>query len=86
MISYADLEKARAERMKKDAAKENRRRGKRSRKLEVDSAEADAERPAGKKMRFAAVPEQARASEDISVPHATETVPEPWRAPVARMW
>ena len=57
VISYADLEEARAERMKKDAAKENRRRGKRSRKLEVNSTEADAERPARKKMRFAAVQE-----------------------------
>ena len=85
-MSYADLEEARAERTKKNEAKENGKKTKRGRKREIDGAEADATQHAAKIMRFAAVLETARASENVGVTHAIREVPEPWRAPVARIW
>lgn len=109
-MSYEDLEEARAKRAGKEAAKEAKGKGKRSRKcksatLEAEEATADkanggrkrksaapeAEAPGrnAKVARMSKAPAPARASvvQMSGTPVAEdEIVPEPWRAPVARMW
>ena len=111
-MSYEDLKEARAKRAEKEAAKEAKGKGKRSRKCksatpEADEAtadkakrsrkrksavlEADAPEPKVKvaRMSKAPAPETARASvvQMSGTPVAEdEIMPEPWRAPVARMY
>lgn len=69
VMSYKDLEKARAERAAKEAAKEAKKAAKEAKKVASATPEAE-EATAGKGKR------RKRKS----------TAPEPWRAPVARMW
>jgi len=114
VISYEDLEAARAKRAEKEAAKEAKGNGRRGRKCksatpEADGAkadeataakakrgrkrksaglEADAPEPNAKVARMSKALEPARASVVMSgTPVAeNEIAPEPWRAPVARMY
>ena len=112
VISYEDLQEARAKRAEKDAAKEAKGKGKRGRKRKSATPEAEAatadKAKRGRKcksvvleaeapelnikvaqMSKAPVPETARASvvQMSGTPVAEdEIVPEPWRAPVARMY
>ena len=73
VMSYDDLQEARAKRAERDAAQEAKSKGKRGRKRKNAVLEAEA-------------PETARASVVSGTPVAEdEIVPEPWRAPVARM-
>jgi hypothetical protein len=115
VMSYEDLEEARAKRVIKDAAKEAKGKGKRGRKRKSGTPEAE-EAIAGKvkrvRKRKSAVLEaevEAEAEEPEPEPNAKmartskapapsrasvmqtpiaedEIVPEPWRAPVAKMW
>jgi len=87
VMSYEDLEKARAQRAAKEAAKEARKvatearrvatagKGKLSRKGKKNPAGAGALEPEATTL------EMSEAPSEESGP-----VPEPWRAPVARMW
>ena len=88
VVSYDDLEEARAGRTKKETAKENGKKVKRGRKRKIDATKADSPQLAAKMTWNAEAPEPATASEDVGVTYATEDVlvPEPQRAPVARMW
>jgi hypothetical protein len=80
VMSYED-EAARAKRAEKEAAKEAKEakeakgKGKRGRKRKSAALEADAPEPNAKMVRMSGIP----VAED-------EIVPEPWRAPVARMY
>ncbi|KAF4627109.1 hypothetical protein G7Y89_g11046 [Cudoniella acicularis] len=107
VISYEDLEEARAKRAEKEAAKEAKGKGKRGRKRKSGTPEADegtadtarrsqkrksaaqeAPEPSNKVARVSKAPAPATASvvQMSGTPVAEdEIVPEPWRAPVARM-
>lgn len=101
VISYEDLEKARAERVAKDLAKvaarvaKEQKNAKKSATATPATDEAEAEKPRRGRKR------KGRAEGDMPEPKAkmvrtggTEALegeqeagtPEPWRAPVARMW
>ncbi|KAJ9656100.1 hypothetical protein H2201_008637 [Coniosporium apollinis] len=105
VMSYEDLEEARAKRAEKDAAKEAKGKGKRGRKCKsatpkadeatTDKAkrgrkrksampEADASEPKAKIARISNTPESARDS--VAQMTGTQVMPDPPRAPVARMW
>ena len=86
VMSFKDLMEARAKRTEKDAAEENKDRGKRGRKRRTAAPEADTPQP--KVARISEAPEAARATVQMSATQITEDVivSEPWRAPVARMW
>ena len=89
VISYKDLEEARAKRANKEAAKEAKGKGKRGRKRKSAALVADASEPNAKVVRMNEAPAPARALvvQMSGTPVAEdEIVPEPWRAPVARMW
>jgi hypothetical protein len=102
VMSYGDLQEARAKRAEKDAAKEAegkaqkchaRGRGRHRRHGETGSEVLEAEAPEPNikvaRMSKAPAPERARASvvQMSGTPVAEyEIVPEPWRAPVARMY
>jgi len=75
VISYKDLEEARAKRADKEAAKEAKGKGKRGRKRKSAALEADAPEPNAKVVRMSGTP----VGEDV-------IVPDPFRAPVAQMW
>jgi hypothetical protein len=88
-MSYEDLEEARAKRADKEAAKEAKGKGKRGRKRKSTTLEADVPEPNTKVVRMSEAPAPARASvvQMSGTPVAEdEIVPEPWRAPVARMY
>ena len=85
-MSYADLEAARADRLKKAAAKESRKTAKRGRKRKSDGLEADIAWSNTKMTRFAEVLEPPGALENVSTTYTTGDVLGPQRAPVARMW
>jgi hypothetical protein len=74
VMSYEDLEEARAKRADKEAAKEAKDKGKRGRKRKSAALEADN----AKVVRMSEAPAPPVAEDEI--------VPEPWRAPVARMY
>jgi hypothetical protein len=78
VMSYKDLEEARAKRADKEAAKEAKGKGKRGRKRKSTALEADALEPNAKVVRMSEAPAPPVAEDEI--------VPEPWRAPVARMY
>lgn len=86
VISFHDLEEARAERSKKEIAKENGKRAtsKRGRKRKVDALDADISQPTAKIARVSEPPE----SEHYGETQGSESVltSQPQRAPVARMW
>jgi len=93
-MSYEDLEEARAKRADKEAAKEAKEaqeakgKGNRGRKHKSAALEADAPEPNAKVLRMSEAPAPARASvvRISGTPVAEdEIVPEPWRAPVARI-
>jgi hypothetical protein len=115
VMSYEDLEEARAKRVVKDAAKAAKGKGKRGRKRKgatpeaeeaadkvkrgrkrksaVLEAEAEAEEaeepepePKTKMARTNKAPAPSRASVMQTPIAEDEIVPEPWRAPVAKMW
>jgi hypothetical protein len=89
VMSYEDLEEARAKCADKEAAKEAKGKGKRGRKRKSAALEADAPEPNAKVVRMSEAPAPARASvvQMSGTPVAEdEIVPEPWRAPVARMY
>jgi len=89
VMSYKDLEEARAKRADKEATKEAKGKGKRGRKRKSAALEADAPEPNAKVVRMSEAPAPARASvvQMSGTPVAEdEIVPEPWRAPVARMY
>ncbi|KAF2177378.1 hypothetical protein K469DRAFT_603436, partial [Zopfia rhizophila CBS 207.26] len=74
VMSYEDLEEARAKRAAKEKAAAGKGKGKRGRKRKSPAPEADSPEPKAKVARMSEVPEPAKA------PVA------PWRAPVARMY
>lgn len=86
VMSYEDLEKARAERAVKEAAKEAKKGAK-----EVTKVATAGKGKRGQKRKS---PEEAGASEpkakvarmSKAQVEVDEIVPEPWRAPVAQMW
>ena len=115
VMSYEDLEEARAKRVVKDAAKAAKGKGKRGRKRKgatpeaeeaadkvkrgrkrksaVLEAEPEAEEPEEpepelktKMARTNKAPAPSRASVMQTPIAEDEIVPEPWRAPVAKMW
>ena len=97
VMSYEDLEEARAKRAKKETANEAKGKGKRGQKCKsatpkVDEATADKVKCGRKRKRVmpeADTPEPARASGvQMSGTQIMEdkSAPEPFRAPVARMW
>jgi len=89
VMSYEDLEEARAKRADKEAAKEAKGKGKRGRKRKSAALEADVPEPNAKVVRMSEAPPPARASVvqmNGTLVAEDEIVPEPWRAPVARMY
>jgi hypothetical protein len=89
VMSYKDLKEAQAKRAEKEAAKEAKGKGKRGRKRKSDALRADAPEPNAKVARMSEVPVPVRASvvQMSGTPVAEDKiVPEPWRAPVARMY
>jgi hypothetical protein len=101
VMSYEDLEEARAKRAAKDAMKGKVKRGRKrkSAALEADEPEAEPEEPevahAAEKVitekrkrarkRKSAVQEGEETEPEQEVAHTIDA-PEPWRAPVARMY
>jgi len=83
VMSYEDLEEARAKRAEK-AAEEAKDKGKRGRKCKSAMPEADTPEPKVKVARISNAPESARAS--VEQMSGTQVTPDPPRAPVARMW
>lgn len=63
-------------------------KAKRGRKRKICVPEVDSPEPAAKMARLTEPPEPARVSEDVDEMHNADHVPlpEPQRAPVARMW
>ncbi|KAH8586347.1 hypothetical protein B0O99DRAFT_528831 [Bisporella sp. PMI_857] len=115
VMSYKDLQEARAKRAEKDAAKEAKGKGNRGRKRksatsEAEEATADKVKRGRKSKSTILEPEPEPEPEEPELePNATmarmskapalsralvmearivedEIVPEPWRAPVAKMW
>jgi hypothetical protein len=89
VISYKDFEEARAKHANKEVAKEAKGKSKYSRKRKSAILEADTPEPNTKVVRMSKAPAPARASvvQMSRTPVAEdEIVPEPWRAPVARMY
>jgi hypothetical protein len=94
VMSYEDLEEARAKRVIKDAAKEAKSKGKRGRKRKSTVLEAEAEaeaeepepEPNAKMARTSRALAPLRASVMQTPITEDEIVPEPWRALVAKMW
>jgi hypothetical protein len=90
VISYEGLEEARAKRADKEAAKEAKGKGKRGRKRKSAALEADAPEPNAKVLGMSeapAAPARASVVQMSGTPVAEdEIVPEPWRAPVARIY
>jgi hypothetical protein len=93
VMSYEDIEAARAKRAEQEANKQaqgNRKRG-RPKHIAVEAvvegeAEATADKGTRKKLKRAQEAEEALALQ-VSVAHvAEESAPQPYRAPVARMW
>ncbi|KAK3064666.1 hypothetical protein LTS18_005093 [Coniosporium uncinatum] len=75
VMSFEDIETARARRAMKDAANEVKGKGKRGRKRKSAAPEPDTPEPKSKVAQMSGT----RVAED-------EFAPEPWRAPVAWMW
>jgi len=90
VMSYEDLEEARAKRVVKDAVKEAKGKGKRGRKRKSAVLEAEAEEPepepSAKMARTSKVLAPSRALVMQTPIAEDEIVPEPWRALVAKMW
>ena len=86
VMSYGDLKEARTERMKKNAAKANGKKTKRNRKRKNSVSRAGSPQSPAKMARMNEALEPATASDNASMTHATEDLPQPQRAPVARMW
>jgi hypothetical protein len=95
VMSYEDLEKARAKRAEKEAAKEAKGKSKRGRKRKrvtpvanasepetnLSEPEADAPEPNAKVVRMSKAPARASVVQISGTP-----VPDRFRAPVAQMW
>jgi hypothetical protein len=91
VMSYEDLEEARAKRADKEAAKEAKGKGKRGRKRKIAALAADAPEPNAKVVRMSKAPAPAPARASVVQMSGTlvakdETVPEIWRAPMAQMY
>jgi hypothetical protein len=95
VMSYEDLEEARAKRAEKEAAKEAKGKGKRGRNRKRATPETDASEPdepdepepSAKMMRMSIAPSRASVVQMSGAPAGeAEMVPHLWRAPVARMW
>ena len=89
VINYEGLEEARAKHADKEIAKEAKDKGKCGRKHKSAALEADASKPNVKVVQMSKVPAPAKASvvQMSGTPVAEdEIVPEPWRAPVVRMY
>ena len=84
VMSYEDLEEARAKRAEKEAVNEAKGKGKRGRKRKSAVPEADAPEPKVKVARISNAPESARGS--VVQMSGTQVTPDSRRAPVARMW
>jgi hypothetical protein len=89
-MSYKDLEEARAKRATKETARAAKGKAKRGRKRKsATTLEAEAPEPKAKMARISKAPVPVRASAVLtSGTQVAEDniVPEPWRAPVARMY
>jgi len=92
VMSFEDLEKARAERVVKEAAKEAKKAAKEAKEgaKEVKKLATAVRRKRGRKCKSG---EEAGAPElKVNVARTSEAqvedkiAPQPWRAPVARMW
>ncbi|KAK5110394.1 hypothetical protein LTR85_001272 [Meristemomyces frigidus] len=88
VVSYEDLVEARVERTRKEVAKEVGKKEKGGRKRKNNAPQADAQQLNAKMTRVTEAPKLAGALEHRSELHSAEgiLVPEPQRAPVARMW
>jgi hypothetical protein len=101
VMSYEDLQEARAKRAEKEAAKEAKGKGKRGRKRKMATPEADASEPEteasefeenapepnAKVMRMSEKPARASVVQmSGTTVGEVEIVPGPLRAPVAQMW
>jgi len=89
VMSYEDLEEARAKRAEKDAAKETRGKCKRGRKRKSAALKAEEPEPNAKVVRMSEAPAPARASViqmSGTLVAENEIVPDSLRAPVARMY
>lgn len=94
VMSYEDLEEARAKRAEKEAAKEAKGKGKRGRKrknpaseADASESEADASQPSAKMLRMSEAPARSPVVRmSRTSPGEGNIVPNPLRAPMARMW
>ena len=96
VMSYKDIEVARAKRAEKEAAKEAKGKGKRGRKPKgaaLEAEEAVADKGNRSRKRKSATPEPDMPEPKAKVAQISgiqvmedEIAPEPWRALVARMW
>jgi hypothetical protein len=87
VMSFEDIEAARAKRAEQDAAKVAKGKGKRGRpKSVVPEVEATADKRKYKKRKNAALEETTMAQTSGIYTVGEEDAPQPWRAPVARMW
>jgi hypothetical protein len=93
VMSYEDIEAARAKRAEQEANKQAQGKRKRGRPKHIaveavveGETEATADKGTRKKLKRAQEAEEALALQ-VSVAHvAEESAPQPYRAPVARMW
>ena len=93
VMSYEDIEAARAKRAEQEANKQAQGKRKRGRPKHIaveavveEETEATADKGARKKPKRAQEAEEALALQ-VNVTHVTEeSVPQSYRAPVARMW
>ena len=87
VMSFEDIEAARAKRAEQDVAKEAKGKRKRGRpKSVVPEAEATADKGKRKKRKSAMLEEATIVQTSGTHSVEEESAPQPWRAPVARMW
>ncbi|KAF2691669.1 hypothetical protein K458DRAFT_381512 [Lentithecium fluviatile CBS 122367] len=91
VMSYEDLEEARAKRAEQDAAKEAKGKSKRSRKRKNATPETVEDTvdktKRGRKRKNAASDAEAGVEAELKAKMVRiSEAPEPWRAPVAQMW
>lgn len=88
MVSYEDLEKARAERTAKDAEKEAANETKKAKQAGEAVAGKGKRGRKGKSSGQTDAPESETKMAQINQPQIEERVTEsePWQAPVARTW
>ena len=87
VMSFEDIEAARAKRVEQDVAKEAKGKRKRGRpKSVVPEAEATVDKGKRKKRKSAMLEEATMVQTSGTHSVEEESAPQPWRAPVAWMW